>query len=216
MTAIADRNVAKAHRYMTEATQLLDAGFCTKSAQKRSLECLNRAYDATRDIVHNLAIEIARDNNLGREKDDTTWGAYLDELRQYDMPFNLHEVRDRHLAAVDPIAPGSVQIVRELLDMRQLVKDTPVVPKPRDDTKKRVEAIRLDLMEIIAKRREQYVEALDMARHFGGLPVSCNVHWVRHEQGTMFLRHYFYLRGKLTPLQVLLAAADTYAREQEA
>lgn len=218
-TTAADLAAGHAHRYMMEASKLLDAGFCTKAAQKRAMQCLNYAYDRTRGLVHDTAIDTARGDRwqAGEQPTEEAWKAYWEELNQYEVPFNLHEVRDRHIAICETLGlPGCSQIIRELLDMRQLVKDTPVVPQPRDETKKRVEAIRMDLMEIIAKRREQYVEALDMARHFGGLPVTCNVHWVRHEQGTMFLRHYFYLRGKLTPLQVLLAAADTYAREQEA
>ena len=40
-----------------------------------------------------------------------------------------------------------------------------------------------------------------MTRRFGGLLVSVNAHMVvTNDKGMTFVRHFFYLSGKLTPL----------------
>jgi len=210
-----DYAAAKAHRLMREAQDLLDAGFPTKAAQKRAFDCLNRAYGYTKDIVHGLVIDDARMSHPDWQTNEDAFRAYRASLDANDLPFDLHLVKPGHIAIASAFAPASSMIIAELVEMRALVKATPITPIVKDETKARVEQVRKSLVDLMAQRKAQYVEALDMAREFNGLPVSVNAHWVRHEQGTVYLRHYFYLRGKLTPLQVLLAAADTYARETE-
>lgn len=216
MTNRSDLLAARAHKAMMAAQELMDAGFCTKAAQSRALGELNRAYNETRDIVHGLSIDAARAEMGDAWQAEATWPDYIAKLDRYDMPFDLHQVRPAHIEAIRDLAPGSAQIIAELVDLRLLAKATPVTPIIKDSTRERVAAVRRDIIEQMERHKAQYVEALDMARLFNGLPVSVNAHWVHHEQGTVYLRHYFYLRGKLTPLQVLLAAGDTYAREQEA
>lgn len=220
MTDLNATRAAKAHRYIMAAQELIDAGFPTKAAQKTAMGYLNRAYADTREIVHDLVIDDARMSFPGcmevKDGNDPLWQGYLAALRESDIPFDLHQVRDAHLAIINAFAPASYEIVKDLIAMRQVAKDTPIVPLPKNETKERIETVRKSIIDEIERRKAQYVEALDMARLFNGLPVTVNAHYVRHEQGTVYLRHYFYLRGKITPLQVLLAAADTYAREQEA
>jgi hypothetical protein len=215
-----DLLAATAHKCMMKAQELIDAGFCTKAAQQSALQLLNRAYSNTNDIVHDLVITHARAAVPGWDKvedhNDPLWVEYRSIIDAHDLPFDLHQVRPVHVERAAALAPASAQIMQELVNMRAVAKATPITPMVKDETKVRVAAVRASLIEEMARRKAQYVEALDMARQFNGLPVSVNAHWVRHEQGTMFLRHYFYLRGKITPLQVLLAAADTHAREQAA
>ena len=64
-------------------------------------------------------------------------------------------------------------------------------------------------------RQEQYNNALRLHDIFGGLPVHANVHYVTNQHGTTFLRAFYYLNGTLTPLSIIIAAAEAKALEAE-
>jgi membrane-associated HD superfamily phosphohydrolase len=65
-------------------------------------------------------------------------------------------------------------------------------------------------------RKAQFVEGLEIARMFNGLPVSVNAHWVHGHKGTNFIRYFFYLAGELTPLNMIMAIAQAHEAEKEA
>lgn len=45
--------------------------------------------------------------------------------------------------------------------------------------------------------------------------LHANVHYVTNQHGTTFLRAFYYLNGTLTPLSIIIAAAEAKAREAE-
>lgn len=192
------------------AQAAFEAGFASKAAQKRALDDLNRAYDRARDAARDVIISHAN----ATPGLDTNGDARIEFFNANDLPFDLHQVRDRH---VEIIAKWSdfAPVVRELIALRAAIKAAEIAPAPaKPEIEVRAEAVRRSVVEEIERRKAQYVEALEIGRLFNGLPVSVNAHLVHGHKGAVFVRHFFYLRGKLTPLNIILAAADTLEAEK--
>lgn len=198
--------------YIAIAQAAFDAGFLSMAAKKRAQEILNRAYTAIRDEIHTAQIKVANadpaTNQHGHER-----GAFFERNA---LPFDLHQVRDRHFDIAANFGAGFM-IVRDLLALRASIKDAPLAPAPvKPEIEVKAEAVRRTIMEEMERRKALYIDGLEMARHFGRLPVSVNAHWVHGHKGAQFIRHFFYLAGKLTPLNTILAIADTLEREEAA
>lgn len=196
------------NRYLTDATAAFEAGFASEAARKRALDSLNRAYECARDIAWKARVDHAN-TTPGLDVIGEARSAFL--LAE-DAPFGLHQVRDRHL---DFFARWGVDatLVPDLIALRAEIKAAEIVKHERPANETRVETIRKSILDEIKLRNAQYVTALEIGRQFGGLPVTVNAHIVYGHKGAVFLRHFFYLRGRLTPLQVIMAAADTLERE---
>jgi hypothetical protein len=65
-------------------------------------------------------------------------------------------------------------------------------------------------------RKSQYARGLELHEIFGNLRVSANVHMVRNQHGTTFIRAFYYMDGKLTPLNMILAVAQEIQRREDA
>lgn len=202
------------------AQAAFDAGFLSMAAKKRAQEELSRAYTIIRDGCHGALISHAnRTPGL-----DSFCDARTDFFRAHDLPFELHQVRPRHVEiiagtqAFDPVGKWNAlaKLVEDMIALRLAIKEAPLAPVPaKPALEVKAEAIRRDIAEEFKRLRTMYIEGLELARHFGKLPVSINAHWVQGHKGAVFVRHFFYLHGKLTPLQTILAIADTLEREQE-
>lgn len=192
-----------------------EAGFASKAAQKRALDELSSAYEGIRRYLMDAILKARTEENDAQNEQD-----------YWAIPMYLHEVRDRHF----PIAyayTGRFAIVRDLMGLRAAIKDAPIAPPPaKPEVEVKAEAIRRSIVEEMERRKANFVEGLDVARIWnevfpsknGGisLPVSVNAHWVHGHKGTDFVRHFFYLSGKLTPLNTIIAIADTLQREKDA
>ena len=189
------------------AQAAFEAGFSSKAAQKRALDYLNRAYSTVRESAHLEQIKAAP------SFDDQA--ARAAHFAANDLPFDLHQVRDRHVDIL--IAWGAPLVeVRAMIDLRAAIKSAEIAAPVVNERKEKVETVRRTIVEEMQRRQAQYVEALDIARLFENLPVSVNAHWVHGHKGAIFLRHFFYLAGRLTPLNTIIAAAEQAQREREA
>lgn len=192
------------------AQAAFEAGFASKAAQKRALDDLNRAYDAIRTAAHDAQISYANGNPALNNHGENRNRFFNDN----DLPFDLHQVRDRHVEIIAKWG-NEAQTVRDLIALRAAIKAAPIAPAPvKPEAEAKAEAVRKSIVEIMEARKAQFVEALEIGRMFGGLPVSVNAHWVHGHKGAVFVRHFFYLRGKLTPLNLIIAAADQLEREK--
>ena len=178
----------------------LDKPFTSIAEQKRALDVVSRAYEKLRDGVMSRILDLPESD----ERHELYW----------DVPSILHHVRPTD---IETYAPFGFAPVAELIELRHQVKDVPIVkPERVSDAERRIEAVRATIVEEMERRKARFVEALELGRLFGGLRVTVNAHWVRNQHGTQFLRHFFYLDGRLTPLQIIIAVADHLEREQEA
>lgn len=187
-----------------------EAGFASEAARKRAIECLSHAYSYQRDLAHDACIGAA----AGLEGE-----ARIEHFNAFDIPFDLHQVRERHFATFTRWAGESAaDLVRAMGDMRAAMKAAPVgIAKPAPtEAEEKAQRIYKAISEVMAQRKADYLRALDLGRHFGGLPVSVNSHYVHGHKGAVFIRNFFYLGGKLTALNVIIAAAQTLEDEKAA
>ena len=173
-----------------------DQTFAAKSHQKEALGELNSGYQML--CKNNFQFSI---DSLSRED-------------YFAIPFDLHQIRDKHFRLFDEAHHADLT---DLITFRVLLKELEVVkPAPKSDriTAKQAEVTET-VVDLIERRMAQYHEAVELGRLFGGLPVSVTPHQVTNEYNTTFTRCFYYLDGKFTPLQVILGAMDTLAREKE-
>tara|TARA_R100001377_G_scaffold62366_1_gene38228 strand:+ start:39 stop:668 length:630 start_codon:yes stop_codon:yes gene_type:complete len=176
-----------------------DGTFAAKAHQKEALGYLNLAYENVRNA--NQTWQLAPET---RASNEDYWA----------LPFDLHQIRDKHTRLFkDDLCADLARLV----ELRRLFKNAQVVkPAPKDDriTAKQKE-VTDTVVDMIKRRTAQYHEAVELGRLFGGLPVSVTPHQVTNEYNTTFTRCFYYLAGKFTPLQVILGAMDTLAREEK-
>ena len=173
-----------------------DGTFAAKAHQKEAMSILNAGF------------EIVRKNNFRFSIDKLSREDY------YAIPFDLHQIRDKHFRLFDEAHHADI---KTLAALRVDFKAIPVVkPAPKSDriTAKQAEVTET-VVDLIERRMAQYREAVEIGRLFGGLPVSVTPHLVTNEYNTTFTRCFYYLAGKFTPLSIIIAAADKLAREQQ-
>ncbi|CAM3841931.1 hypothetical protein VRRI112168_02770 [Vreelandella rituensis] len=199
-----------------KALAALDAGFRSKSAQKDANDKLNRAFDLLRNAFSTVVWALFEGDR--ETADHETWTAFITStVDPYDLPFDLHHVRDRHIAKTRELSDDIANRMAFLLETRAAVKAAPIekVTPKKQPSEYQVKA-EMTLKELIEKRKAQYLEAIELGRIFNGLPVYANTHSVINQHGTWFLRTYYYLNGKMTPLNVIIAAAEALEREKKA
>ena len=192
----------KMTRYIDRALAEWDNGFSSKASKKRALDNLNRAYDAVREEISNFMLRVPR------EERDNTWNKLY-----WELPFNLYQWKAKHNDAF--LGEGFEKEVKEikgLIEYREAIKSTEVVPpfKAESPEQKTREEIESYLHSLYKGQQEKYVNGVELADKFGGLHVTANAHWVTNQHGTVFTRHFFYLFGKLTALNTIIAVAQQH------
>jgi len=198
-----------------KAQMAFETGFASKAARDRALQELNRAYEAVRYQAHDNQIDHANDPERPTSLQGEARARFFQEN---DLPFDLHQVRDRHVVLIERWAGADrALLVRDMIALRQSIREAPLAPpKPVDEQKERVETIRRSILEEMERRHAQFVEGLELGRQLGGLPVTVNAHIVHGHKGAVFPRYFFYLNGKLTPLNTIVAIAQTLEDEKAA
>lgn len=191
------------HRIAT-AQAAFEAGFLSMAAKKRALDELNRAYRNEYDLLMVAILKACTPENADENSADY-WGGASE----------LHQVRDRHLDIFKRYG-FDTQLITDLLALRAAIKDAEIAPAPaKPEIEVRAEKVRKSIIEEMEARKAQFVEGMEIARLFNGLLVSVNAHWVHGHKGARFIRHFFYLRGTLTPLNMILAIAEAYQDEKK-
>jgi len=169
-----------------------DQTFSAKAHQKEALDYLNRAYSLVRG-----------QNNLNSTCES-----------RWDIPYDLHQIRDRHFAM---FKVEHHVALKELVSLRAIFKFIEVVkPAPKNDAVERKAAeVTKEIKNLLEMRTAQYNRAIDLGRLFNYLPVSVSPHHVTNQYGTSFIRCFYYLDGKMTPLNIIMAAAGQLEREKE-
>jgi hypothetical protein len=169
-----------------------DQTFSAKAHQKEALDYLNRAYSLVRE-----------QNNSGNAYENC-----------WDIPFDLHQIRDRHFVM---FKEEHHVALRELVSLRAIFKFIEVVkPAPKNDAVERKAAeVTKEVKNLLEMRTAQYNRAIDLGRLFNYLPVSVTPHHVTNQYNTSFIRCFYYLNGKMTPLNIIMAAAGQLEREKE-
>lgn len=207
-------------RMIDEALDLFNAGFTSKAGQKRALDNLNRAYEEVRNAWHKAFVAKAPYQDHDGEITPAMWEERTFYFNQRDLPFDLHQVRDRHAATLEADLPGSSALVARLVELRATIKAAEITPPAKDETKVRAARVVECIKALMDRRQAQFLEAIDLSEVLeDGVIIhglTANSHYVTNDHGTTFLRTFFYLRGKLTPLNSILAGAEEAARRAKA
>ncbi|PHM72362.1 hypothetical protein Xekj_00641 [Xenorhabdus sp. KJ12.1] len=173
---------------------------------------LNRAYGSYKRELQRIFLTYRKDS--GQDE-------YYTALYYNAMPADLIRWQDKHSQNIRAILSDekSEEIIfhiEELLDLRKEIAAAPVI-KPMKETegkKKQITAIKEHIFAKIARLNKVYERAISLLEIFGGLNVHCNAHLVTNSYGTKFIRVFYYLDGKLTPLDTILAAYGEHKRRK--
>lgn len=193
--------------YTDRATARFEAGFTSKAAQQEALRDLNSAFELLKRDITGLVLDIEHDARTA-DHDDVYWNLA-------DYPHNWKAKHSALALRVFPQTAATVAQIEALVEFRAAVKAAPVVKAERKTDTAKIEAVTKSIRDLMERRQEQYNNALRLHDIFGGLPVHANVHYVTNQHGTTFLRAFYYLDGQLTPLGIIIAAAEAKAREAE-
>jgi len=202
--------------YTAAAINALNAGFTSKAGAKQAAADVTRAYQVLERELADACLAMPRDDN--DQMVDAVSAVY------WDVPSYPHQFKAKHgdliRAAFGDRFDDLIAKADELVALRVAILAAPVVGPMKDEAK--VQAARI--VESIKARMDRlnvrYLEAIDLTTVFeDGFTMkglSANSHYVTNDHGTTFLRTYFFLFGKLTPLNLILAAAEEARRQSEA
>lgn len=189
--------------YTSQAVEAFEAGFTSKAGQKRAFEALSRAYELLGTSIRGIYLDKPHEERNAAEE-AIYWG----------LP-DLHNWKAKHSAAVLAVYPqvtSEVAQIEALVELRAAIKSAEIVKVERK-ADARVEAIQGSIRALMEKRQAQYARGLELHDLFGRLPVYANVHMVTNAHGTTFMRAFYFMYDKLTPLNVILAVMQAKAAE---
>lgn len=216
-------------RWLAEVEDALEGGFKSKSQKKESATRLSRIWERIVDKIRSSINEVvwadaeARGLNPTMDEFGNLPPEYVEWERSFvmplrdkaDFPASLTHVRERHLDKIQEHFPeyyDDVFYIKTLLDEVKAAEVSPLPPK-KDPTEAQVERKVKSIFDEMAKRQKQFTDAVEMGRLFGGLRVTAYPHWGRSKYGRDFIRVFYYLNGRVTPLSVIVAAAQELERQ---
>ena len=201
-----------AETYTAAALEALNAGFSSKAGQKTALDNVTRAYELVKETFSRAVLAV-EDRH---EADGSMKPVY--KAVYWDIPSYPHQYKDKHdeavRAAFGDRFDAELEMIDQLVQLRELIKAAPINAPVRAEPSVFEVKARETIADLMERRKAQFARALDLHEVFGGLPVTANSHWVVNEHGTRFIRTFFYLRGELTPLNLIIAAAEQIERQR--
>jgi len=200
--------------FLNAATEAFNNGFTSKAGAKAACDDLNRVWDSIERELKDACLDLGRGDAMPAEANVVYW-----DFADYPHLFKAKH-RDMVRAAFGDRFDALMDFAAEVVALREAIKAAPIVAPVKDETK--VEAARIveSIRERMDRLQVRYLEAIDLTtvfeKGFVMKGLSANSHYVTNEHGTTFLRTFFYLNGKLTPLNLILAAAQEARRQAEA
>ena len=192
------------YKYYTDsAIELWEEGFTSMASKKRCLDALNRAYE-------DLSKEI---RNIYRLIPHELRGADWNELI-WMIPHNLFQWKNKHSQAhVHYGIPIYTEKIDRLVELRNAVKESAITPPIKSEEKIVKNRVLKSIEEIMEAKKVQFLEGYELTEIFGGARVFVNSHYVTNQYGTTFVRNFFYLHGKLTSLNMILAIVGKHKEQ---
>ncbi|EGT3611227.1 hypothetical protein FAP59_16665 [Morganella morganii] len=204
------REIEKYEECQNKAIDMVNNGFSSLACKKRALAEINRAYEYVRDHISNVLLDV-RLKSIEQN--------YIDKINDiyYDIPMYCHNYRQSHEDKLLELIPENKDIICLLMELqifRTNVNNISVI-KPENNNafgNFKIEKYE-NLKDKMERLKKQYDHALSCAEFFGGLPVTSNIHLCINQHGTRYVRAFFYLDGKLTPLRLIMAAMEEAKRK---
>lgn len=189
--------------YIDSAIELWEEGFTSMASKKRCLEKLNTAYSF---LSGGLSYEYG---TIPREKRNDKW-----EELYWMIPHNLFQWKSKHSEAHSSDNLSSiVNKIDKLVDLRNAVKETDITPPIKSEEKIFKDRVLKSIEEIMKAKKVQFLEGYELTEIFGNARVNVSSHYVTNQFGTTFIRNFFYLYGKLTSLNMILAIIGKHKEE---
>lgn len=185
--------------------------FSCKAHKNDALKDVARTYEKRVDAVLNKSI-------LDRLTAYLRCGDGENEKRYNELYWSipdLHCWRPKHSKMFAEF-PEIVAEAESLFELRNAIKAAEIEPKKEKEIDPREEKVYKAIAAEMEARKASFVRGLDLAEIFGGLSVYANSHMVTNSHGTTFPRTFFYLFGKLTALDVIIAVHEKRESEKEA
>jgi hypothetical protein len=207
--------MTKFETYSAAALDALNAGFSSKSAAKSASDDVTRAYEALRRELHDACLDLGRGDAMPEAAHIVYW----------DVPSYPHQFKAKHgdmiRAAFGDRFDDLIASAFELVALRDAIKAAPIAPPMKSEAKAMETRIVESIRDRMARLNVRYLEAIDLCELVGDecfrmKGLSANSHYVTNDRGTTFLRTFYYLNGKLTPLNLIIAAAQEKRRQSEA
>ena len=189
--------------YIDSAIELWEEGFTSMASKKRCLAQLNYAYSFLSTNLQSLYSEIPK------EKRNDEWHKLY-----WMVPNELFQWRSKHSKAHSSNNVSSiVNRIDKLADLRNAVKESAITPPIKSEEKIVKNRILKSIEEIMEAKKVQFLEGYELTEIFGGARVFVNSHYVTNQYGTTFVRNFFYLHGKLTSLNMILAIVGKHKEQ---
>lgn len=207
------------NKRMDLALELFNSGFTTKAAQKRALDEVSRAYDAATSAIRQSIIESYK----GLEDNRTTESTNL----YYDIPNSLAHWKEQFSVRTNEFAEKTdtsaeikdlVAEIERMVKMRSAIKIASIEKIAKEDQPQAEIKARVyeTLMQMNDRALANHSKGLQLMEFFGGhLPVTADVHNVYMQNGTSYIRTFFFMNGKLTSLNTIIAVYQTYKDQQD-
>lgn len=186
---------------ITDILDRLSQPITCKADIKRITTACNRVWEREiRNTIHRNILNIQRELvESGNERDEQLNDDY------WNMPSELHRLREKHFSIVERHAPGLVDDARTLVDAYAAAKSATIVAKEQTETVE--QQIIRDIKAEMERRKTNVLNQIDMSRKFG-MSVWANAHYVNHPTAGRIIRVFYYLNGKLTALSTICGIAQ--------
>jgi hypothetical protein len=190
-----------------KAIDLFNKGFQTKADQKRCLDLINRSYSDVRDEITSEILVLRNTNRLSEP---------VANFLYWLLPYDVHQFRPKHSQELKFLFEKEIQLIEYLVELRNTVKSAQIVKIASEsvEQKEKVEKIEKTLKEIFEHNMNEYNRGLELSKLFKYLPITVTPHWVFRD-GIQFIRYFYFMAGKLTALNTILAVMQTIEDEKE-
>jgi hypothetical protein len=175
--------------------------FKTKADQKRELAKINKSAEKVVREFQEYLLSIRTEDNH-------------DEITElyYDASGYIHQWTAKKRNKFSAYS-AFVTIMDSFKSQADDIKSAPVgkVVNTEGDIEKE---IKNKVHSILKSRKEKFVRGVELAEFFDGLDVSVNAHYV-YRNGTIFIRCFYYLFGKITALNTIIAVAEEHRRNNK-
>lgn len=214
----------------TKAEELFNAGFGSKTAQKDAIRSVTRAYESLCDAVRqemlerraaHFRVKELSDEEIAALRTNEEYFFFVDKIGYWDLPA-LHHVKPKHDHLFSHL-DGALDRVRVYADLRAAMASSEIRPPvKKNEADKITEYVRKSISDLMALRKEQFVTGMDITARLNEyhgctnskaffVPVTATAHYVHGHKGTVFLRTFYYLGGRLTPLNTIIAIIEQTA-----
>jgi len=191
------------NNYLNKSLEIWNNGFVSKSSKKKALDYLRSAYYQCTKMIRDDLLSVPMESRQSKEWREKYWS----------IP-DFHYWREKHSLLFSSYSE-IVKEIENLVELRKAMKETEVTPSQKIVSKEQIKRYEIEqsIHDLMIKRKTKYLEGVKLADQFG-LDVSVTSHLVTNQYGTQFVRCFYYLFGKMTALNTIIAVAQKHKENQ--